>query len=251
MTSWSLACLIPSSHMRLLFAASCLVLWLWGHQVHFLQWFMDPFGPEGRRWKGRRDVCVRGYAQSTIRGMQCRGWSEAGRLCCAVPEEGRLPATGALGTHCQNGHHSRYLTLVTRWDALGYMLQTPLMPKSPWKSKTSKARHRHKQLQGVILGPTLLVSSGACVFHALHPSWQAALSVNTLQKLLPPSAHWQELVPLICRDGGYRRTDSTTQLALPWVSPCTPSWMEGNKPFREGSQAEGLEVKSSLGELGG
>lgn len=47
-------------------------------------------------------------------------------------------------------------------------------PQSPPKRKTSKASHRHKQLQVVALDPVLLGSLRACVSHALHPSWQAA-----------------------------------------------------------------------------
>lgn len=53
---------------------------------------------------------------------------------------------------------------------------------------------------------------------------------------------------MIHRDGGYHGPDSTRQLAPPWsLHELHPEW---HKPFREGSRAEGLEVKSSLGELG-
>lgn len=170
--------MVPSSHMRLLFAASFLFLWLWGHQVHFPQWLTDPFGPEGRRWKGRRDVCVRGYVHSAIRGTQCRGWSKAGRLCCAVPEEGRIPGSRSLLQVLWGDIAKMAMTAGTTHCSLGEMLKVicykhPLCPRA--LERITPARpDTDKQLQVVILGPKLLASLGACVFCALHPSWWPA-----------------------------------------------------------------------------
>lgn len=191
---------------------------------------MDAFAPDGRRWKGRRDVrvCVGMCAMQPE--VHSAGDETRHADSPAVTKEGRRDT---IANHRCTGGIIAYMTKIAgtlSWT-VGEMLRlicykhSLLRSKSPQKKKTSKASHRQKQLQLVTLSPMLLGPIGAFICHASHPSWQAA-SHYLLCKSCCLSQHtdgnrrlWYAEVK------GYHGQASNKQLAPPWVTTWTQSWM--------------------------
>lgn len=127
------------------------------------------------------------------------------------------------------------------------MLRTP--PKEPSKEKNQQGQSQAQATSGGCFGSCASGVFESLCFPCLASLLASCLSLAALQNLLSLSARWWEQLPLICRGGGLPRT-SQHKATCSTLDHCRESVLGGSSPFREGCGAAGLQVKSSLGELG-